>query len=69
MREGNRVPGVLAYAIGTMAAEESEILGVSGRAILPVVLDGWSAPAHMAALAKGRCRWPLLLAWMNHMTP
>jgi transposase len=55
-REVNRVPGVLERANITLASVASEIMGVSGRALLAAVLEGRAEPATMAALATGRLR-------------
>jgi hypothetical protein len=55
-REVNRVQGVLERANIQLAAVASDIMGVSGRAILAVLIEGRTDPATMAALAKGRLR-------------
>jgi transposase len=55
-REVTRVPGVLERANIKLASVASDIMGVSGRAILAAVLEGRAAPAAMAELAKGRLR-------------
>jgi transposase len=55
-REVNRVQGVLERANIKLAAVASDILGVSGRAILAVLIEGRTDPATMAELAKGRVR-------------
>jgi transposase len=55
-REVNRVPGVLERANITLASVATDILGVSGRAILAALVEGHADPATMAELAKGRLR-------------
>jgi transposase len=55
-REGNRGQGVLERATINIASGASEIMGVSGRALLAALLGGRAAPATMAAVAKGRLR-------------
>jgi transposase len=55
-REVNRVQGVLERANIKLAAVASDIMGVSGRAILAVLIEGRTDPATMAELAKGRLR-------------
>jgi transposase len=55
-RAVNRVPGVWARAHLKLAAVAREMMGVSGRAILAVLLEGRTAPTTMAALANGRVR-------------
>jgi transposase len=55
-REVNRVQGVLERANIKMASVASDIMGVSGRAILAALIDGRADPAAMAELAKGRLR-------------
>jgi transposase len=55
-REINRVPGVLERANITLASVATDLLGVSGRALLAALLEGRSDPAPMAELAKGRGR-------------
>jgi transposase len=55
-REVNRVQGVLERANIKLAAVATDIMGVSGRAILAAVVEGRADPATMAALAKGRLR-------------
>jgi transposase len=61
-REVNRVQGVLERANIKLAAVATDIMGVSGRAILAALLAGRADPAAMAELAKGRMRtkMPLL---------
>jgi transposase len=55
-REVNRVQGVLERANIKLASVASDIMGVSGRAILAALLEGRTDPATMAELAKGRLR-------------
>jgi transposase len=55
-REVNRVQGGLERANIKLAAVATDIMGVSGRAILAAVVEGRADPATMAALAKGRLR-------------
>jgi transposase len=55
-REVNRVQGVLERANIKLAAVATDIMGVSGRAILAALLDGRAEAAVMAELAKGRMR-------------
>src|SRR5215475_12560157 len=55
-REVNRVQGVLERANIKLASVASDIMGVSGRAILAALIEGRAAPAAMAELAKGRLR-------------
>jgi hypothetical protein len=55
-REVNRVQGVLERAHITLASGTSDIMGVSGRAILAALSEGRADPATMAELAKGRLR-------------
>jgi transposase len=55
-REVNRVQGVLERANIKLAAVATDIMGVSGRAILAALLAGRADPAAMAELAKGRMR-------------
>jgi transposase len=55
-REVNRVQGVLERANIKLAAVATDIMGVSGRAILAAWLAGRADPATMAELAKGRMR-------------
>jgi transposase len=58
-REVNRVQGVLERANIKLAAVATDIMGVSGRAILAALVTGRAAPATMAELAKGRMRTKL----------
>jgi hypothetical protein len=60
-REVNRIQGVLERANIKLASVVSDILGVSGRAMLEALITGQAAPAAMAALAKGRMRSKLPL--------
>jgi transposase len=53
-REVNRVPGVLERANIKLASVASNIMGVSGRAILAALVAGRADPGTMAELAKGR---------------
>jgi transposase len=53
-REVNRVHGVVERANIKLAAVASDMMGVSGRAILAVLIEGRTDPATMAELAKGR---------------
>jgi len=55
-REVNRVPGVLERANINLAAVASEIMGVSGRAILAALVEGRADPGTLAELAKGHLR-------------
>jgi transposase len=55
-REIDRVQGVLERANIKLAAVASDIMGVSGRAILAALVEGRADPATMAELAKGRMR-------------
>jgi transposase len=55
-REANRVQGVLERATINLAAVATEIMGVSGRAILGALIEGRTDPATRAELAKGRLR-------------
>ena len=52
----NRVQKLLEDANSKLAAVASDIMGVSGRAILAALLTGHSAPQALADLAKGRLR-------------
>jgi transposase len=60
-REVNRVQGVLERANIKLAAVATDIMGVSGRAILTALIHGRTDPATMAELAKGRMRTKLPL--------
>jgi transposase len=52
----NRVQKVLESANIKLAAVATDVVGVSGRAILQALIAGGSTPAAMAELAKGRLR-------------
>ncbi len=54
--EVNRVQKVLEDANIKLASVATDVLGVSGRAILAALLAGEMSPEEMAALAKGRLR-------------
>jgi transposase len=56
VREVNRVQGVLERANIKLASVISDILGVSGRAMLEALIAGRADPATMAELAKRRMR-------------
>ena len=60
-REVNRLQGVLERANIKLAAVATDIMGVSGRAILTALVAGQADPATMAELAKGRMRTKLPL--------
>ncbi len=55
-REVNRVQKVLEDANLKLASVASDVMGVSGRAILAQLIQGQSNPAVLADLAKGRLR-------------
>jgi transposase len=55
-REVNRVQGVLERANIKLASVATDIMGVSGRAILAALIEGRADPATMAELAKRRLR-------------
>jgi transposase len=55
-REVNRVQGVLERANIKLASVATDIMGVSGRAILAALVEGRADPATMAELAKRRLR-------------
>jgi transposase len=55
-REVNRVQGVLERTNIKLASVASDIMGVSGRAMLAALIEGRAEPATMAELAKGRLR-------------
>jgi transposase len=55
-RAGNRGQGGLERAHSTLASVASDVLGVSGRAMLEALLAGQADPATRAALAKRRMR-------------
>ncbi|MEW5961063.1 MAG: IS110 family transposase [Chloroflexota bacterium] len=52
----NRVQKVLESANIKLASVASDVLGVSGRAMLEALIAGQASPEAMAALAKGRLR-------------
>jgi transposase len=52
----NRLQKVLESANIKLASVATDVTGVSGRAILPALLEGKSSPEEMAELAKGRMR-------------
>jgi transposase len=56
VREVNRVQGVLERANIKLASVISDIMGVSGRAMLEALIAGRADPATMAALAQRRMR-------------
>jgi transposase len=56
VREVNRLQGVLERANIKLASVASDIMGVSGRAMLEALIAGQADPATMAALAKRRMR-------------
>ena len=56
VREVNRLQGVLERANIKLASVASDILGVSGRAMLEALIAGKADPATMANLAKRRMR-------------
>lgn len=54
--EVNRLQKVLETANIKLSSVATDILGVSGRAMLAALIDGQTTPAQMAELAKGRMR-------------
>ena len=52
----NRVQKVLESANVKLASVASDVLGVSGRAMLKAIIEGQASPAEMAELSKGRMR-------------
>ena len=52
----NRVQKVSESANIKLASVASDVMGVSGRAILAALIEGHASPAEMADLAKGRLR-------------
>lgn len=52
----NRVQKVLESANIKLASVASDVLGVSGRAMLQALIEGQASPEQMAELAKGRLR-------------
>ena len=61
VREVNRLQGVLERANIKLASVASDIMGVSGRAMLEALIAGKADPATMANLAKRRMRAKLPL--------
>jgi transposase len=55
-REVNRIQGVLERANITLASVATDIMGVSGRAMLAALIAGRADAATMAELARGRMR-------------
>ena len=55
-REVNRVQGVLERANIKLASVAADIMGMSGRAMLAALIEGWVDPATMATLDHGRLR-------------
>ena len=55
-RAVNRVHGVLERANITLASVATDIMGVSGRAMVDALLAGRADPATMAEVARGRMR-------------
>ena len=55
-REVNRVQGVLERANIKLGSVATDIMGLSGRAILAALVEGRADPATMAELAHGRMR-------------
>jgi transposase len=55
-REANRVQAVLEDANLKLASVASDVLGVSGRAMLEAIIAGQDDPQALADLAKGRLR-------------
>jgi transposase len=51
---GNRVQKVLESANIKLASVASDVMGVSGRAMLEAIIQGESSPEEMAGLAKGQ---------------
>jgi transposase len=60
-REVHRVQGVLERANIKLASVATDVMGVSGRAILAALIAGRAAPETMAEWAKGRMRAKLPL--------
>lgn len=52
----NRVQKVLESANIKLASVASDVMGVSGRAMLAALIEGCASPAEMADLAKGKLR-------------
>jgi transposase len=68
----NRVQKLLEDANIKLAAVASDIMGVSGRAILAALIAGHTEPHTLAELAKGRLRSkrePLAKAWEGRVKP
>jgi transposase len=59
-REVNRVQKLLETANIKLSSVATDILGVSGRAMLEAIVDGQANPETMAQLAKGRLRNKML---------
>ncbi|WP_016879914.1 IS110 family transposase [Rhodococcus sp. DK17] len=55
-RQGQRIEKVLEDAGIKLSSVATDIMGVSGRAMLDVLIDGRDDPAVIAGLAKGRMR-------------
>ena len=55
-RQVNRVQGVLERANIKLASVATDIMGLSGRAILRALIEGRADPTTMAELARGRMR-------------
>ena len=55
-REVNRIQGVLERANIKLASVATDIMGVSGRAMLEALIAGRTDAATMAELARGRMR-------------
>jgi transposase len=58
-REGNRGQGVLERANIKLGSVATDLMGLSGRAILSAVVEGGTDPATLAAWAHGRMRSPM----------
>jgi transposase len=52
----NRVQKALEGANINLASVATDVLGISGRAVLDALIMGQASPAEMAELAKGRLR-------------
>jgi transposase len=61
-REVNRGQGVLERANITLASVASDVLGVSGRAMLEALSAGQTDPTAMVALAKRRMRSKMVVS-------
>ena len=55
-RQGNRIQKVLEDANLELASVASDVMGVSGRAMLQALIDGETDPKTLAELARGRLR-------------